>query len=61
MPRMPASSAAFVADSLLLVTCHETALNSAAERSGFLSYVHGRAERACLLTGGDEEAIKELI
>lgn len=58
---MPAGSAAFVVDSLLLVTCHKTALNSAAGRSRFLSYLHGRAEHACLLANGDDALIKELI
>lgn len=55
MPRTPAGSAAFVVDSLLLVTCHETALNSAADRSRFLSYLHGRAR---LLANGDDASLR---
>lgn len=61
MPPMPAGSGAFVVDSLLLVTCHQTALNSAADRSRFLSYLHGRSERALLRAHGDDAAVKELI
>lgn len=61
MPRMPAGTAAFAVVSLLLVTCHESALNSAPERSRFSSYLHGGAEHVCLLTNGDDAAIKESI
>lgn len=58
MPRTPAGSTAFVVDSLRLVTCHETALNSAADRSCFLSYLHGRAEHARLLANGDDASLR---
>lgn len=61
MPGMPAGSGAFVVDSLLLVTCHQTALNSAADHSRFLSYLHGSSGRTCLRANGDDAAVEDLI